>query len=202
MRLTTLAGLAIVVALAQGGAAYGETAIIEPAGAHFPYQAWTDDALVSTPNLAITVVETSAQTGCPGSIQYAAACAVGPPVMSIFIAPEAVARGYSKETFYHELGHFFDYVSLAEWERSRFMTLLELSPPWRPGPEDSPTSPDELFADVYAQCAERPYLPRHYHGPQRGGVEYGPIFEEEPIGGRVTHNRICRMLDATRLPRA
>jgi len=200
MRLATLAVLAIVVGLLRSGAAYAETAIIEPAGAHFPYQRWIDEALVATPNLAITIVETSAETGCPDSDQYAPACAVGPPANAMYIAPEAVAAVAPRENVYHELGHFFDYASLAEWERWRFMTLLELAPPWRPGPEDSPSSPDELFADVYAQCAERPYLPRHYHGPRRGAVEYGPIFGEEPIGGRVAHNRICRMLGAIKQP--
>jgi hypothetical protein len=149
--------------------------------------------------MAITVVETGAEWGCPDAGHNVAACAVGAPADTIYIAPEAAARVSPTQIFYHELGHFADYYSIEEWMRYRFMGLLGLPQPWRPGPEDASTAPDEVFADSYAQCARLPYLPRHYRGPREGAFEFGPIFGEVPIGGRVIHNKVCRML--THLPR-
>lgn len=187
-------GVLLAIGLLVPAGAQAHTTITEPVGSHFPYQQWVDEAKVPTPEVTIAVIETSAEWGCPDAGHNVAACAVGAPLDRIYIAPEAAARVSPRKTFYHELGHFADYDSLEEWMRSRFMELLRLAPPWRPGPEDASTAPDEVFADSYAQCAMLPYLPRHYRGPREGVFEYGPIFREDPIGGRLTHNKVCRMV--------
>jgi hypothetical protein len=153
--------------------AQATTISCEPCSA--PYQRWTDEAREPLP-VAVTVVEDT-----------------GPCVLEVMACAEddtvwiSVA---SRGVFYHELGHLFDADLLPEWGRERFMELFGLEGPWRLS-EPLAYGPNELFADVYAQCALRPHLGSHW--ARRGGV--GPIFQEDPIGGTKLHNRVCAMLE-------
>jgi hypothetical protein len=134
-----------------------------------------DEARVPTPEVTLTVVESPCLDG-------ARAC-IAPWDAVLWLDPGSATR----EDFLHEVGHAEDYFALPDWMRWRFMSLLVLTGEWNPQPETQ-FSPAEQFADVYAECAVVPYIDRK----QRLGP--GPVFGGEPIGGRVTHNRICRML--------
>ena len=183
-------GLAAAILAATAPVAAARTMVAEPSGAHYPYQEWVDLALVPTPDLSVSVVETSVEAGCPYSLQYAVACVVyTDPVPTIYLSPEGAAAGnYPRKSFYHELGHVVDHYVLPEWMREQFMLLTRLTGPWRTTPEAS-SAPVEYFAEAWAQCAKRPFLKRY-----RGWEDYGPIWQEDPIGGRIVHNRTCRML--------
>jgi len=175
-RALLLAWLALG-ALASSSAA--QTTIVEPEGSHFPYQRWVDQAEVPTPDATITVVETSAKEGCPGSATYAVAC-TAPTEQTIWLAPDVLIGWQPRLTFLHEIGHNVDADLLTSWMRSRFLAILKLLGAW--GDESSqPYPPDERFADVYAECAIHPFVPPHHLG-------------FEPIGGPVRHDRLCRML--------
>ena len=72
---------------AQSAAA--QTTIVEPAGSHFPYQRWIDEAKIPTPAINITLEETSMPFGCPGRTTSYVACTT-PSEGRIWIAPEAL----------------------------------------------------------------------------------------------------------------
>ena len=172
--------LTALIALVVPAAAQAHTTIIEPGGSHFPYQRWADESKIPTPDASLTVVETDAAHGCPGRELNYVAC-TAPWENVIWLAPEAIAGDKPRLTFLHELGHNADADLLPQWMRNRFMEVLRLSGPWVVEAEPKPYSPDEEFADVYAQCAVDPCVP-----PQHLGIQ--------PLGGPVTHNKICRML--------
>jgi hypothetical protein len=153
-----------------------------------PYQRWADEAKMPMPDGPITVVETTAEHGCPSRELNYAAC-TQPSERMIWIAPAMVVGFFPRETFYHELGHNFDTNVLPGWARERFMQILGLEGEWNIPSEPKLYDPSEHFADAYAQCAKLPYvrqLPR---------LGLGPFGQTNGIGGRVGHNQICRMLE-------
>lgn len=172
-----LIAVGVLAVLAPSAAA--NATIVEPEGGHYPYQRWVDEAKVPTPDGAITVVETSADHGCPGRELNYDAC-TKPAERLIWFSPDAAA-GEPREIFLHEIGHNVDHYLLPTWMRVRFMVILRLSGTWQELAEPQPYTPAEVFADTYAECALRPYYsPRH--------------LGFQPRGGAVNHNRICRML--------
>ena len=179
--------LAAVLFLLAPGVSKAQTTIVEPTGSHFPYQRWVDEARMPTPNVTITLEETGASHGCPRREQNYAGCTV-PSENLMWLAPETIA-GVARHIFYHELGHNVDVDLLPEWMRWRFMAIMRLAGEWiGSGEPVSSLSPNEQFAEVYADCAILPYVSA---GEQLGR---GPILGADPIGGRVRHNQICRML--------
>jgi hypothetical protein len=177
--------VATVLLVALPAAAQAYTTIIEPVGSHFPYQQWVDESEMPTPDATFTVIETSAEHGCPGRERDYAAC-TSPREHLIWIAPAAInpVFGYPRSTFYHELGHSEDELVLPEWARSRFAGILGLVGPWRVIAEPQPYSPSERFAEAYADCSMTPYLTH-----PRLVVDTGWILNVR------RHNQICRMIE-------
>lgn len=181
-------GATVALAVAFAPSAQAETTIFEPPAAHFPYQGWVSRAQVPTPDISLAVIETAAPNGCPDRMLDYLAC-TAPWEETVWLAPEAIAGENARMTFYHELGHNVDHWVLPEWARLRFMRSMKLAGPWVTEGEPKPVdSPDEVFADVWAECAWRAKVPT---GPQLG---FGPILQSQPIAGAVRHNRLCQML--------
>lgn len=173
--LIVVACLGLLVLVAKSGA----TTIVAPAGS--PFQRWVDEAKVPTPEVTLTVVETPGPHGCPGRTLDYPACTAE---QTVWISQEAQAP---RQVFLHELGHNVDAL-MPEWMRARFMAIMGLTGPWRLEGEPAPLGPNELFANVYAECAVKPYVrPGWHNGP-------GPIYGRDPYGGVDRHDRVCRML--------
>lgn len=181
-----LAALAALALLAPA-AADAHTTIIEPVGSHFPYQQWADEAKVPTPDVTLTVIETEGLHGCPGrDLDYQACTA--PAEGKIWISPSAIQAGGAREIFYHEIGHNVDADVLAPWMREHFMAIYGLSGPWVLEGEPAPFGPNEMFAEVYKECAFAPTLQRGRLGTT------GLPGSSLPLGGFARHNAVCRML--------
>jgi hypothetical protein len=137
----------------------------------YPYQQWVDEAKVPTPDVTLTVVEHSCIT------PSAPACS--------FPEEGVVDFGsdfHPRQSFYHELGHVFDYYILPEWARVRFEQIDGQSAPWEE-PALLHRSPNEQFAESYAFCA----LKGHTKTPWING--------QHVPGGVTVHNRVCRLID-------
>lgn len=132
-----------------------------------PYQHWIEEAKVPTPNATLTVIETSE-----------AVSSTEEGTSTIWLNLSALNV---RQAFYHELGHNFDYL-MPEWVRTRYLAILGRKGPWRQ-PEALHFSPHELFAESYALCAFRSWLPPG-----------GEIQGQEPVGGRIVHNRTCHLI--------
>jgi hypothetical protein len=184
--LSILLSVAVLLALAAPSAS-AHTTIIEPPGSHFPYQQWVDEAKMPTPDVTITVIETGASHGCPTRTLDYAACTT-PSEGIIWLSPEAAARAFPREILWHEVGHNVDSDLLPGWARERFQAMLGLSGPWSVAGEPEPYSPSEEFADVFAECALKPYVSPGFV------LGLGAIFESDPIGGARLHNRLCQMI--------
>lgn len=178
--------LAVALLAMPLAAASAHTTIIEPPGSHFPYQRWVEEAKEPTPDITLTIIETNGADGCPVRALDYAAC-TSPSEGIIWISPEDASRVFPRQLFYHEIGHNVDGDMLTPWMRERFMALFNLGGEWRVEGEPPPYSPNEQFADVWAQCAYKPRISTQPHW----GV--GPIWQAAPIGGAILHNRICRM---------
>lgn len=98
------------------------------------YQLWVDSAKVPTPDVSLEVIETR----CPTSV--AMGCTQRNS-FTIWLDPFSQSV---RTILYHELGHNFDYYSLTDSARLRYMALTEAAA-WN----------REQFAAVYAQCAKR-----------------------------------------------
>jgi hypothetical protein len=166
-RLALLVGLFLAVA----APASASTTIIAPAGSAVPYTEWVAEAKVPTPPVTLTVVEARCFD------DEAAAC-TSSGTFTIWDADE----GEPRATFWHELGHNFDYYALPAWARERFEILTEDARPWTA----DPNGPNENFASAYARCAET--------GPRFRGDPNLRIKGNGAAIDRVTYRRICRMI--------
>jgi hypothetical protein len=136
------------------------------------YQRWVDDAEVPTPSTTLTVLEQP----CPiPPISYPAHTCTSPEAAIIWFGDGG------RQTFYHELGHNLDY-QMPTWVRERYMGILGRTGEWVQ-PSVLHHSPNELFAESYALCAFKLWVPR-------GGAVQG----QSPVGGRRVHNRVCRLI--------
>lgn len=179
--------IALCLAVCPGSAS--ALTVVEPAGSHFPYQRWAEASKMPTPEATIEVIETGAEKGCPNREMNFAGC-TRPSEGKVWLAPELIAGGYPRGTFYHEVGHNVDFLLLPEWMRLRFMAILEMEGSWDADIEKvSYWPPSEKFAQVYAECAIKPVILTW-----ENKLGLGPIFGGEPIGGRHRHNQLCRML--------
>lgn len=148
------------------------------------YQRWVDEAKVPTPDVTLTVVETDLAHGCPvRDMNYAC---TSPAEKMIWQAPASGA----KATFYHELGHNADHYMLPEWMRAHFMAIMRLPGSWWVAGDGRTLEPAEWFAEAYAECAVKPFIPLQAHK----WLGRGPIFGGMPLGGIERHNTVCRML--------
>lgn len=161
--------IAVAAALWTPTAQAGTT-IVPPAGSPIPYQQWVQEARVPTPHVALTIVEEP----CVFLDDFAQAC-TSPETGTIWFG------GGGRTTFYHELGHNFDYYELTESARVRYMTLIGRSGQgWR---QPGTFSPHELFAESYLGCAYRPRMSQD-----------GTVMGQEVVGGWRVHNRVCRLI--------
>lgn len=151
--------------------AHATIIVCEPCS--YPYQRWANESKVPTPVTTLRVVEGA------GPCEDAIACTV-PSEATIWF--EGAAFG-NRQTFYHELGHNFDYLVLPEWARARYIALLGREPqPWLE-PTQLSRSPNELFAESYALCAFQLRI--------TSGLA---VRGQHPPGGRRVHNEVCRIV--------
>jgi hypothetical protein len=134
--------LAVLAIAAPAAPALASTTISPESGSSYPYQRWVDRSTMPTPDVELKVVEggCSWHHGDPGSCTYAEA-------RTIWMTTD---RGRPKQSFFHELGHNFDYFELGAGERGPLLARMGLAQPWR---QDGPRSPHELFAEAFQQCA-------------------------------------------------
>lgn len=99
-----------------------------------PYGQWINEAAVPTASEQVEVVEAP----CPTA--DALACTERSDPM-IWYDRQHIPFD-RRFTFWHELGHRFDY-QMPKWARRRFQAITKIQGPW----------PKESFADAYAVCA-------------------------------------------------
>lgn len=109
-----------------------------------PYREWVLEAQVPTPIESVQVIDAT----CP--IASASACTLT-EAPTIYFDYDAVSF-QRRFTFWHELGHRFDY-QMPEWARTHFLEIVGVSGPWQDPTRRVP--PNELFAEAYANCAAR-----------------------------------------------
>src|SRR5689334_13869054 len=125
--VTVFASAALCAVLAGSASA---ATIIEPMGSQFPYQRWADESKMTTPNLTLEVIPTSAARGCPSRDFEYAGC-TSPAEGKIWLVESELIGKHPRQTFYHELGHNIDFDLLPEWMRTRYMAIMALEGPWR-----------------------------------------------------------------------
>lgn len=172
-----------LASLALAGSAHGSTTIT---GGAQPYQAWVDAAKVPTPDVTLTILTDPDGSACREEGVEHGAC-TDPATGTIWMsALAASSRGF----FLHEVGHNVDVDMLDDADRAAFMAIYGFVGAWRTG--TSMASPHEAFAQVWAECAVKPYLTRR----SMHTLGRGPVFGAQPFAGRVRHNRACRLLAA------
>jgi hypothetical protein len=146
MRPARCRPLLLLALLAIPPAAAEASTVIDPQAGAFPYQQWVERAKVPTPDVTIRLFEEP----CPFELaqEFANAC-TGKGTYEIWMNPE----GGTRERFYHELGHNFDYYELGRWASRQFRKVIGDTRPWRTEPGEIGLSPHEIFAEAYAQCA-------------------------------------------------
>jgi hypothetical protein len=119
------AGLVTVLALCWAAPASASTAIESP---NPIYQQWVDRARVVTPDITVQVVEHPSGCGAAEGTQADGCTGSGEP---IYVTPDEDTR----ETFYHELGHQFDYLTGMSakwgWDNERFATNYQVCATWK-----------------------------------------------------------------------
>lgn len=138
---------AIVISLAIASKASAQTTIIEPMGSHFPYQRWVDEAKVPTPPERLTVSELAGP--CTDALGCVDADTIYLPGVIYLSAAEL------RKVFLHEMGHAFDDQVLTEADHEAFEEIIGEHSEWI-WADDSPESPQEVFAESYSYCARRP----------------------------------------------
>jgi hypothetical protein len=153
--------------------------LVNPDGTPSRYQRWANRLPVPTLRARITV--SPDMSLCEGN----GACALGDTIYyngQVDIAALA-----------HELGHTFDAHVLSDVDRSRLEALMGYTAgtPWfgceyvaQPGCIDYSESPQETFANSYANCTNRDGSGDVYTGP--GG---GDVIERDK-------RALCRTIDA------
>jgi hypothetical protein len=98
-------------------------------------------------------------------------------------------EGGVRATFFHELGHRFDYTRLTDTRRLRFRSLagIRATRPWR----GVANAPAEQFAEAYGMCGldrepRSPLTPTQLSNWINGAYGYSPTVRQ--------HRRICRWL--------
>jgi hypothetical protein len=94
-----IATITSILVLGLAGSAQGSTVVESP---NPIYQQWVDRARVVTPNLTVQVVEDPCFDAAAGETDGCTA-----PGMPIYVTPDEDLQ----RTFYHELGHQYDYAT-------------------------------------------------------------------------------------------
>jgi hypothetical protein len=117
---------------------------------------------------------------------YGNGACTAPEWSAIYLDPR---EGGVRATFFHELGHRFDYTQLSDRNRVRFRELAGIRPtrPWR----GVPNAPAERFAEAYGLCSlgvepRLPLTPTTLSNEINGAYGYSPTVRQ--------HRRICRWL--------
>lgn len=168
--------IAVVVgaALLWATPAQATSIVVEDDSPDYPYQRWANRAEVPTPETTLTVIETRRE----GS-----STAAGTHTIWFGLTPAWSAR----HTFLHELGHNFDYYSLADQGRDHIREILGTDQPWRDESVPPYESPHEMFAEVYAACAMRWRARRPPH------LRFRPSTLLSGVG-RIRHREMCRVI--------
>lgn len=192
VKFSTLRTTALLIfGILATGAPSVRAAVVE-GDASGTFQAWTDRSKMPTP--PVVVVRAGAPTECGwefGGDLTNPACVLLPETIII-----TKPRWINRWTFYHEMGHVFDAELLTESERSRFLELIRL--PGRPweysevGVDIHDTSPQEFFADAWAECAEDGITPSAAVLERALPLKFGPRWIEDPR----QFSRICRLIDS------
>jgi hypothetical protein len=82
----------------------------------------------------------------------AVACYVPIPNGPIYLST-ALVRGQARQALMHEVGHLFDRVSMDDAERAEIAAVMGWSGPWNQYETVGHYSPNEQFANIYADCA-------------------------------------------------
>jgi hypothetical protein len=153
MRLRRCGSLILLSLLALPPAAGEASTVIDPQAGAFPYQQWVNRAKVPTPDVTLRLFEQP----CPLELaqEFANAC-TGKGTYEISMNPD----GGTRERFYHELGHNFDYYELGPWASRQFRKITGDERRWRTKPGEIGLSPHEIFAEAYAQCARKRHINR------------------------------------------
>jgi hypothetical protein len=176
--LTAVSGLVVT----SSAAAYTVT---RPNGQVRPVAtAWAEASLEPLPHEAGIVLNTN-RRDVAGACYGNSAC-TSPEWPSIYLDPR---YGSVRATFFHELGHRFDYTRLTDANRARFRELAHIRPkrPWR----GVPNAPAERFAEAYGLCSlgrepRLPLTPTRVSNRINGAYGYSPTVRQ--------HRRICHWL--------
>jgi hypothetical protein len=118
-----IATITSILVLGLAASAQGATVIESP---NPIYQQWVDKARVVTPDLTIQVVEAPCYDATVGETDGCTA-----PGMPIYITPDEDTR----RTFYHELGHQYDYATGASvawgWDKEYFAEAYAVCAIWK-----------------------------------------------------------------------
>lgn len=163
-------GLAIGVALVLAAPTQASTTIAPESDASRPYARWVERSKVPTPDVELTVL----REDCPGIPNKACA---GWDYIYLAAAP-----GFTKQHFFHEMGHEFDYHLLTDDGRATVLGLMRSEGPWRTA--DGSFSPHELFAEAYSQCALGGWAKRHLGQKER------------PVLPRGRMHKVCELIRA------
>jgi hypothetical protein len=136
--------LGVALSLVFCASASASTVIVAPAGT--PYQGWVSASHMPTPNLTVTV---NVLSGNAGALGYGGAS-------EMWLEPIA-----GKGTFFHELGHIFDWNFDAA-AQARFDALLQNRPAWVTTADGGLAGGDEWFADAYSVCSRVPKIKPHW----------------------------------------
>jgi hypothetical protein len=168
-------GLCLLAVVALAPAPAAATTVIDPQAGAFPYQRWVNRAKVPTPDVTLRLFEVP----CPAELSqdFANAC-TAKGTYTIWMNPD----GGTRERFYHELGHNFDYYEMGRWASRQFRKITGDERPWRTKPGKIGLSPHEIFAEAYARCALKKHI-------KRALIQLPPI----KIGPR-RHDRICALI--------
>jgi hypothetical protein len=191
--------IVVAVVVAALAVTAGAATIVAADGSAIPtYQRWANEADVAVPPGVVMVRGES----CPG--QPGVACAgrhVGEPTTIYLPADEFIDRGL-RRTFWHELGHIFDYFIATDRMRGAFVGFNGGSFTGEPGycPLDGGqcsngwwrslggNSAHEQFAEAYSFCArDARRFPFN---------NFGSDFGWEPRSQRH-HRRVCRLIESS-----
>src|SRR5215211_3961733 len=148
-RVGVLVSAGAILALIAPGARAATT--IDPAAGVFPYQQWVEEAKVPTPDVTLRLIEEA----CPPELADFALACTAKGSYTIWLSPE---RAKPAATFYHELGHNYDYFELGRWASREFRKIIGDDRPWRSKPGEIGLSPHEIFAEAYGLCARKPMI--------------------------------------------
>lgn len=193
--------LAVVLLALGASGAEGRTTIIEPLGANGTFQRWADGSLAATYQGEIEV--TGDLSICRNEVVVGCAFPSGEHIV--------VNSSTPRFTFFHELGHAYDFRVLTPEQRNRFLWINGLSSPaWQESPDPPAVegwpqrqSPSELFADAYAVCAsvanpqfvfpDEASSYTEFGGMPRIGLEWSPRHWQ--------FVKTCELVGRHRLPR-